>query len=50
MPRTIKRFSGLMAQLMTKMKIKSQDQDAKNLVGGDMLLEIVNGSVKDYIP
>ena len=38
LPRTYKRFSGLMAQLLTKMKIKSPENKV-------VLMEIVNGSI-----
>ena len=43
LPRTYKRFSGLMAQLLTKMKIKAPG-------GKETLLEIVNGSIESHIP
>ena len=43
LPRTYKRFSGLMAQLLTKMKIKSSENR-------EVLMEVVNGTVEDHIP
>ena len=42
-PRTYKRFSGLITELLTNMKIKS-DGD------GPPLLEILNGQVETHLP
>ena len=42
-PRTYKRFSGLMAQLLTKMSIKSPEDKIT-------LLEIVNGPIESHLP
>ena len=43
LPRTYKRFSGLMAQLLTKMRIKSPE-------GKETLLEVVNGPIESHLP
>ena len=43
LPRTYKRFSGLMAQLLTKMKIKSPESKVT-------LLEVVNGPIESHFP
>ena len=43
LPRTYKRFSGLMAQLLTKMRIRSSENK-------EVLMEIVNGKIDDHIP
>ena len=43
LPRTYKRFSGLMAQLLTKMKIKSPENS-------ETLLEVVNGKIESMLP
>ena len=43
LPRTYKRFSGLMAQLLTKMRIRSPEDKTT-------LLEIVNGPIESHLP
>lgn len=43
LPRTYKRFSGLMVDLLTKMKIKSSENH-------EVLMEIVNGKIEEHIP
>jgi rRNA small subunit pseudouridine methyltransferase Nep1 len=43
LPRTYKRFSGLMAQLLTKMRIRSPDTK-------EPLLEVVNGPISSHLP
>ncbi len=45
LPRTYKRFSGLFAQLLTKMKITSSENPKD-----EPLLEIVNANPQDLIP
>eukprot|EP01035_Chromulina_nebulosa_P018747 gene18747-24513_t len=42
-PRTYKRFSGLMVQLLHRLKIRSAD-------GNDMLLKVVKNPVSGYLP
>ena len=49
LPRTYKRFSGLMAQLLTKMKISNQSGEGGQGTGGP-LLEIVNGTPAEHMP
>ena len=43
LPRTYKRFSGLMAQLLTKMRIRSSENK-------EVLIEILNGKIEDHLP
>lgn len=42
-PRTFKRFSGLMVQLLHKLKIRSSD-------GRDMLLKVVKNPISNHLP
>ena len=42
-PRTFKRFSGLMVQLLHKLKIRSAD-------GKDMLLKVVKNPISRHLP
>ena len=50
LPRTYKRFSGLMAQLLTKMKVNNQNIESGGQVTGGLLLEIVNGTAAEHMP
>ena len=42
-PRTFKRFSGLMVQLLHKLKIRSAD-------GGDLLLKVIKNPISRHLP
>ena len=42
-PRTFKRFSGLMVQLLHRLKIRSSD-------GNDMLLKVVKNPISRHLP